>query len=57
MSGSDQSQSVMEIDEQGFDEEEWEEYLGEDGSEGAAPSKQMDGEEEEMGEEDPEAED
>jgi hypothetical protein len=36
VSGSDQSQSVMEIDEQGFDEEEWEEYLGEDGYEGAA---------------------
>ena len=49
VSGSDESQSEMEIDEQVFDGEPWpgHEYLGEDGYEGAAHSQQIEGEEEE----------
>ena len=47
----------MEFDEQGFDAEAWHQYLDEDGYEGRTYSQKIEGEDEEMGEEDPEAED
>ena len=56
MSGSDESQSEREDDEQGFDAGAWHQYLGEDGYEGAVHSQQQEDEDEEMGEEDPEDE-